>query len=60
MALALHLKVEGHSVCVVTEDVVDRIRILIATACRRLDIDWCPVRKFLRHCGIPLLNRKEE
>ena len=59
LALALRLKDEGHSVCVVTEDVIDRISISIATACKRLSVDWCGIRTFLSHCGIPLLKEKE-
>ena len=60
LALALHLKGDGHNVCVVTEDIVDRTSISIATACDRLTIDWCCIRKFLDHCGVPLLKEKDE
>ena len=60
LALALHLKGDGHTVCIVTEDMVDRTRISIATACGRLTIDWCPMRMFLGHCGIALLKEKDK
>ena len=56
VALALHLKSDGHTVCVVTEDIVDRTSISIATACDRLTIDWCRMRTFLGHCRIALLK----
>lgn len=59
VALALHLKEGGHSVCVVTKDVVDRKGISIATGCDRLQVDWCHVRPFLAHCGIPLLKENK-
>ena len=60
LALALHLEGDGHTVCIVTEDVVDRTSISIATACGRLDLDWCGVRTFLDHCGIALLKEKQQ
>ena len=60
VALALRLEGDGHTVCVVTKDVVDRTSISVATACDRLSIDWCPIRRFLHHCGIPLLKGKDE
>ena len=58
VALALRLRDGGHSVCVVTEDVIDRTSISIATACDRLRIPWRPMRDFLQHCGIRLLKEK--
>ncbi|MDE0232828.1 MAG: DUF4411 family protein [bacterium] len=58
LALALLLEDEGHTVCVVTKDYVDRTSISVATACDTLGIDWCPIRLFLHHCGIPLLKGK--
>lgn len=60
LALARHLESNGHAVCIVTEDTVDRIRSSIATACRRLKIDYCRVRDFLDQCGIPLLKEKAD
>ena len=60
LALALQLKGDGHTVCIVTEDIVDRTRISIATACGRLSIDWCGIRKFLSHCKIDLLKEKKQ
>ncbi len=60
LALALHLKDEGYVVCVVTEDVVDRTSISIATACGRLRIPWRPMRTFLQHCGIRMLKEKDQ
>ena len=46
LALARQLESSGHTVCIVTEDTVDRSRISIATACGRLQIDYCRVRDF--------------
>ena len=60
LALALHIREDGYAVCIVTEDVVDRNRISIATACSRLNIDWCQVRGFFEHCGIAVLKEDEE
>ena len=60
IALALRLGDDGHSVCVVTEDVVDRTSISIATACEMVNIGWCRIRTFLRHCGISLLKEKDK
>ncbi len=60
LALALHISADGYAVCIVTEDIVDRNRISIATACSRLNIDWCRVRTFFEHCGVALLKEDEE
>lgn len=54
LALALQLQTEGRSVCVVAEDFVDRYRLSLATACRRLGLAWIPTREFLEGCGIPV------
>ncbi len=59
LALALQLKIDGHAVCIVTEDIVDRSRISIATACGRLDIEWCRVREFFGYCGIAVFKEDE-
>lgn len=56
LALALRLKADSHTVCIVTEDTVDRTSISVATACDRLTIDWCHMRTFLGHCGIAMLR----
>lgn len=60
LALALNIEADGHSVCIVTEDVVDRNRISIRTACGRLKIGWCRVRTFFEHCGIAVLKEEDE
>ena len=60
LALARQLKSDGHAVCIVTEDTVDRTRMSIATACRLLEIDNCRMRDFPGDCGIPLLKEKPE
>ena len=60
LALARQLKSSGYAVCIVTEDTVDRSRISIATACGRLQIDYCRVRDFLDQCQIPLRKEKAE
>ena len=60
LALALHVKGEGHTVCIVTEDIVDKTSISIATACGRLALDYCGIRTFLGYCGITLLKVKEQ
>lgn len=57
LALALELTSKQITTCIVTEDVVDRNRISIATACLRLDLDWCFTRDFLKHCGIAVLGK---
>lgn len=54
LALALHLRTEGRSVCIVTEDVVDRHRLSMATACGRLGLAWVRTKGFLEECGIPV------
>lgn len=58
LALAHQLKSNGHAVCIVTEDTVDRNSTSIATACIRLEIDYCRIREFLAQCGIPTLKEK--
>ncbi|MDE0115680.1 MAG: DUF4411 family protein [bacterium] len=60
LALALQVRGDGHSVCIVTEDIVGRNRISIATACDRLGIQWCRMRTFFEHCGIAVLKEDEE
>lgn len=57
LALALELTSKQLITCIVTEDVVDRNRISIATACSRLDLDWCFTRDFLKHCGIAVIGK---
>ncbi len=52
LALALQLVGQGHDVCVVTEDRVDRNRIAVTTACDRLSIPHCSVRDFLGGLGV--------
>ena len=59
LALALQLADKQLITCIVTEDIVDRHRISIATACSRLGLDWCSTRDFLGHCGIAMLGRGE-
>jgi len=60
LALAQQLKSDGYAVCIVTEDTIDRIRTSIATACRRLNIDYCRIRDFLEQYGIPLLKETSD
>lgn len=57
LALAFELTAKQITTCIVTEDVVDRNRISIATACSRLDLDWCFTRDFLKHCGIAVFGK---
>lgn len=52
LALALQLIEQGHDVCVVTEDRVDRNRIAVTTACDRLGIANSSVRDFLGSLGV--------
>ena len=52
LALSLELLEQGHDVCVVTEDRVDRNRIAVTTACDRLGIAHCSVRDFLGDLGV--------
>lgn len=52
LALALQLLEEGHDVCVVTEDRVDRNRIAVTNACTRLGLPHCSVRDFLGGLGV--------
>lgn len=52
LALAFHLRADGHAVCIVTQDTVDRNSLSIATACRRLSLEWRGVRSFFEHCEI--------
>ncbi len=54
LALALHRRAEGDSVCVVSEDFVDRDGLSVASACGRLGLDWMRTREFLEHFGIPI------
>lgn len=54
LALALQLLEQGHDVCVVTEDRVDRNRIAVTTACDRLGVSHCSVRDFLTGLGIKI------
>ncbi|MCY4257377.1 MAG: hypothetical protein OXE04_03705 [bacterium] len=60
LALALHIKAEGKAVCIVTEDIVDRQSISIATASDRLVIAHCRVRIFFEHYGIAVLKEKDK
>lgn len=57
LALALELAAKQLITCIVTEDIVDRHRISIATACSRLGLDWCSTRDFLGHCEISMLGK---
>lgn len=59
LALALQLVDIGLETCIVTEDVVDRTSISIATACGKLDLQHTRVRPFLEHCGIDLLKPRD-
>ena len=52
LALALQLRADGHVACIVTQDTVDRNSLSIATACRRLGLEWRGVRSFFEHCEI--------
>ena len=54
VALALHTRERGFDVVVVTNDVVDRlpIKISLATACARLNIEWATPEDFLAAAGI--------
>ncbi len=54
LAFALQLLEQGHDVCVVTEDRVDRNRIAVTTACDRLGVSHCSVRDFLTGLGIKI------
>lgn len=51
LALALHRREEGDSVCVVSEDVTDRHNLSVASACDRLGLDWMRTRGFLEYYG---------
>ena len=53
VAQALELQDLGHRVCIVTEDVIDRlpIKISIRTACTRFDLDNCLLADFLAEIG---------
>lgn len=53
LALALHRRAEGDSVCVVSEDFVDRDGLSVASACGRLGLDWMRTRGFLEYYGVP-------
>lgn len=58
VALALTLKREGHSVCVVADDVVDHSpRISIATACGRLGLACATSSEFLKRSGLLPLKK---
>ncbi|MCY4102235.1 MAG: DUF4411 family protein [bacterium] len=54
VALALHARERGFDVMVVTADVVDRlpIKISLATACARLNVDTATPEEFLAASGI--------
>ena len=54
LALALHTRERGFDVMVVTADVVDRlpIKISLATACARLNVEWARPEEFLTAAGI--------
>lgn len=52
LALALQLRLQGHDVCVVTEDRVDRNRIAVTTASDRIGIPHCSVRDLLGGLGV--------
>lgn len=58
LALARQLNADGLATCIVTEDIVDRVRISIATACERLSLTYCGTRDFLGHCGIATVKEK--
>ena len=61
LALALQLKSEGAAVCIVIEDTVDRdSHISIASACKRLGLDWVRTREFLENCGVPMVPVKPD
>ncbi|MCY3821772.1 MAG: hypothetical protein OXH52_20870 [Gammaproteobacteria bacterium] len=54
LALALHTREKGFDVVVVTNDIVDHlpIRISLATACARLNVDAATPEDFLAEAGI--------
>ena len=52
LALALTLQNAGHAVCVVTEDVVDRKRLSVGTACDRLGLPHARASEFLARRGL--------
>ncbi len=58
LALAYGLQRQGTSTCIVSDDIVDRNRISIATACDRLTLNRVRVRDFLGHCGIATTKAK--
>ena len=60
LALALHRRAEGDSVCVVSEDVTDRHSLSVASACGRLGLDWVRTREFLEYCGVPMVPVKPD
>jgi hypothetical protein len=48
IAMALELTDQGHTCCVVTDDVKDNpTRIALATACSLLSVRWCTLSDFL-------------
>ena len=53
VGLARQLSEQGSRVCVVTEDIVDRVSTLIATACASLNLQWIQLRECLSILGIP-------
>lgn len=57
LALALTLSNTGHAVCVVAEDVVDRQRLSIATACKRLGLPLAASAEFLDRSGLVPLKK---
>lgn len=49
LAQAHSLMLDGHDVCVVTEDVrIKPTRLSLAAACAQLDVPWCAVAECLR------------
>jgi hypothetical protein len=59
LALGLQLAAAGYDVEVVTEDRVDRNRIAMTTACRRLKLPHCSVRDFFGQLGVKTRNPAE-
>ncbi len=53
VGLARQMSEQGSHVCVVTEDIVDRVSTSIATACASLNIQWIQLREFLSILNIP-------
>ncbi len=53
VGLARQLSEQGNEVCVVTEDIVDRVSTSIATACASLNLQCIRPREFLAILGTP-------